>query len=1442
MGPAPGNGRPGTRAPRSRLERIAADRRSIPAALAAACFVAAFVQRPGKTAYDSRVELSLNPSQFLGQLADVWNSTGDLGHIQSGQFVGYLAPVAPWYAFWDWLGLPTWIAQRLWLGLLLAVAAWGVVRLMDVLYDERRGWTHLTAGLLYVANPYVVLNLSRSTATLLAYAALPWFLLAVQRGLRAPADWRWPLAIAVLMALGGGGVNAAVLIWVPAAGAALAFYELVLRRVTGRALVAFGWRAVLCSVVACMWWMVPAVLQGRYGGDFLSYTEQPSAIWATPSMSESLRLLGFWLMYIAVASDPVMAVAPTYLFNLAVITAGFAVPLVAFGCLRWTRRWEYGPFFGLLACAGLVFMALGFPDGAPMREALEDVYAAFEPIRFIRTTYKAAPLVALSFACLAGAGVAALLRVLNAARGHPRGVRLPAWAPAIALVIPLLCALPLVEGRAIDPGRAYDEVPRYWHDAVADAEQTTPRDHRVMILPGSLFAWYRFGETVTSVAPALTERPVLVREVTRYADQRASELQTYVDDLVQQGRLVPDQLGPLLQLMGVGQLLIQADQRVPQSGALEPARVEQALLGQDLGSTLGAYGETHDYAPFPGWGGATVALPDLRRVEGPGATAPGVVRVHSRDRPVVLDGDGEGITELAAVGRLDPARALFYAGDLGRGELARLVEDGAELVITDSNRRRPVDPNRMRENRAWTLDAGHDIPLDWPPSGLFAERGAAARTVATYSGLDWLRSPLDRRFAIYPQYRPYAALDGDYRTAWLPGAGVENKNSYFELKLRHPRSIDALRVLPHRDQIGRTQVVAISVNGRAERRFEVGSGWNRLALGEPHVSTLRVRVDGAPAGFVDVNGGLTELEIPGLRVRESLRTPLLLARGTRSLDVSSSSLRVLLQRTTADFPYRAGMIVGDPQAGDPLDMVDAEPGIERTVELPDRRRFRLAGWASARPDADVAIDRLLGMPHGWRFRSSPRFEGVPRNRASSAFDRNRRTAWVGDWSEEHRAWLAWRSPKRVTIRRMRLLPGPGVHASPAGVELIAGGRHYGPLRVGPRGEVRLPRKLHARTVAIWVTALRPPATPAQPLRSVAIGEIRVAGLRTPRTRRSGRFLSDCGELTVTAGRSRATARVTGSVAALDAGRPVRLVSCGRRGRLLLPPSRAELSASPGAVFRPDHLELSSPAPDEPVGARASPPRVRDPGESEAGRRDGVRLALGGPAWLVLAESYSSAWRAWCRDAAGRERPLGAPIPADGFGNGWQVGPGCREARFEWAHQGLADAGYLISATGAGLAAMVLAGWAVLRLRRRRSACGARDESPAPPPQPPTDDRLATRDPVVRFPWPKALAIALAVGFLTGPLFALRAGLALALIAFVLLQVGISARRLVALGSLALIALPAWYWIEHARWFGTVSFVYAMNQLTAHWLAVFAVSCFAAASAISAARLRRQGRR
>ena len=189
--------RPAARAGAPR--RSVADRLAVPA-LAAIAFALALIQRPGEATSDTKIGLHVDPVGFLGDVAVAWSPTEDLGHVQGGQYGGYLFPMGPFFALGHRAGLEPWLVHRLWLGLVLALAAWGIVRLMDALAGRPRGAAHLVAGLLFLANPYVAVFAARTSVTLLGYAALPWLLLCVHRGLRAPRSWWWPAAFALLVA------------------------------------------------------------------------------------------------------------------------------------------------------------------------------------------------------------------------------------------------------------------------------------------------------------------------------------------------------------------------------------------------------------------------------------------------------------------------------------------------------------------------------------------------------------------------------------------------------------------------------------------------------------------------------------------------------------------------------------------------------------------------------------------------------------------------------------------------------------------------------------------------------------------------------------------------------------------------------------------------------------------------------------------------------------------------------------------------------------------------------------------------------------------------------------------------------------------------------------------------------------------------------------------
>src|SRR5204862_2351861 len=222
-----------------------------------------------------------------------------------------------------------------------------------------------------------------------------------------------------------------------------------------------------------------------------------------------------------------------------------------------------------------------------------------------------------------------------------------------------------------------------------------------------------------------------------------------------------------------------------------------------------------------------------------------------------------------------------------------------------------------------------------------------------------------------------------------------------------------------------------------------------------------------------------------------------------------------------------------------------------------------------------------------------------------------------------------------------------------------------------------------------------------------------------------------------------------------------------------------LSFPPGAVMRPDHLALRSPAP-RPVAFPAQPGRVvseREGGPTGAPQK--ARLAVAGPSWLVLDQTYNPGWRAICTDASGHEAGLGKPTAIDGYANSWRVDRSCREARFAFAVQRAAVVGYGISALACLVLLVVLA---VPLLRRRRAVLPVEvDAIPEPGPDRP-----------LRAGWRVTLAATATVAVITGPVFALRMGVVLGLLTLVLLRVGVTVRRLVAIAAAAIGLVTAIY--------------------------------------------------
>jgi hypothetical protein len=920
--------------------------RPLPLLLAGLAYAFAFVQRPGELVADTKIDLHVDPVGFLADAAAAWAPAGGLGQVQAGQYAGYLWPMGPFYALGDLAGLAPWVVHRLWLGTLLAIAAWGVVRLLDALVERPRGVPALVAGVLIVANPYVVVFANRTSVTLLAYALLPWLLLCVQRGLRDPRGWWWPAALALLVTSLGGGVNAAVAGWVLIGPALLIAYEVAFGGIGWRDAGRFLARALPLTALASAWWIAPILVQVGYGVDFLAFTEPAGAIWTSTSMSESLRLMGFWVAYLGIGYgtelSPAFDSAPTLLGAPGPIVASFAIPGLAIVGFAWTRRWRYGPFFAGLALLGLLVMFTGFPDGAPLRRALHWSHDRVELVQFLRTTYKAGPLLALALACLGGVAAGVLWDRLRT-----RGPAASVAAAVAAAALVAGWAWPLVEGRAVDGQISFDAVPSDWEGAAEEIDRELPRGTRALVLPGQVFPFYRWGGTQDALLPALTDRPVSVRGVVPYADLRAVDLLWTADALLQQRRVLPGQLTPLIDLMGAGRVISASDDDRDRSGAVEPtAAAAQLARGAGFGPPLRRFSAVRTYA-----------VPDPS----------GLVRVRPLRGPVVVDGSAATLAGLAALGGVPRGRAVVYAADQTPGGLRRAARSGAEIVVGDSNRRRVILPSQPRQAEGATLAADAEIPRDGAVLDPF-DAGTDAQTVAVYEGARALTAPFSPSFVQFPEHRPYAAFDGDPATWWSAERNFDDDRRWIEIDFGRRIDVPWIELLPQRE--ARTDLTAVEIAGR---RYELRPGRNRLPVALRGVDRLRIAiagVTGPPTTRTRGPGAIAEVRIPSVRVRERLRTPVVASRALAGVGLQHADLSYLFERTTGTDPFRRRARIDPDATSVPsgqsqsaalvANAGDGETAIARRFELPAARHWQADGWVTVAPGERRAVVARFG--------------------------------------------------------------------------------------------------------------------------------------------------------------------------------------------------------------------------------------------------------------------------------------------------------------------------------------------------------------------------------------------------------------------------------------------------------------------------------------------------
>ncbi len=1035
-----------------------------------------FLQQPGRLIADTKIDLAIDPVFFLRRAYDTWEPLGYFGHVPN-QSYGYFFPMGPYFVAARYLGVPTWVAQRLWILGVAATAFCGVCFLA-----KRLGLgtpkTRVAGAAFYVTAPVFATIVAFTSAAALPGAVLPWMLAFL-----VPGGKKWSPGGAAVRSAGafafGGAVNAAATLATLPAVVVFFMTTGIFRRTVARgadskpapaggsrgsgdgardaaqdasvdgsetvhthlgqqrAGLRLALATAMCYAAVSAWWVVPLALMRSYGFNFLQYTETADAASSTQSLFESMRGSGYWLAFLNLR-QPWLPGGWDYVSTpLLVAASGLltAVGLAGVGLLGARKRY-FAPVTLLvgLACASSAYwftapglfhrQVLGFLNGS---------LGAF------RNVSKFVYLITLPLALgLAHVGAATAASTIGRRRPAIRAVRTGGgWLVAVCLVGR---ALPGIRGQLATPG-GFSEVPPYWQEAVSWLEEHGGGG-RVLVVPGAPFGEYEWGRPLDEILQPLARFPWAVRSLIPLGGSGSMRLLDAVEDALL--RQVPSpSLAPALASAGVAYLVVRNDLDWRRSGAPRPAQVKRTLEASGGFTLVAAFGTSHGEGPAQEGSSGRAPVPtDLPGAHAVTDTAELVedlgVSEEEASLPKVAIYAVEGargepaawsyLTDVVVVAGGAESRLALDSVDEYRGRpfvtssderSLRALESSetpvSAVVVTDDLRRRDHDFGLVHYNYSFTLGEGER------PPGM----GAAGRGDEVEQGIS--------RGGDAPREIMESTDDSHKTTRYFEGAVRITASSYSSWLVQLPE----LRPYAAFDGDPGTAWVT-GAPGRSSGEWIEIEFDNPVELPEvritpladnpfrPLVEEVEVQTDrGSELSALNPEERPQRVSVsPGPTRR--MRVVLSRVRGDGNAGFSGAGLREIqivgvavreVVRTPRDLTSPAEAVILSRRNLHPslVGRSDEEKVLRRSFRLDEPGYYRIEGTVVPQPGDE--LDRLIAIRGPIRVAASSAFYGLPEYRSSNLLDGATDTIWAASLAAPLPNPLGiWEGPKAYAGR------------------------------------------------------------------------------------------------------------------------------------------------------------------------------------------------------------------------------------------------------------------------------------------------------------------------------------------------------------------------------------------------------------------------------------------
>ncbi len=1214
------------------------------AALGAGFLIVCLAQAPGLIEFDTKLPMLLTPISYIESSLHAWNQA-----VYSGSVLfdtGNLLPMGFFFAITHVLHVPVWCAERVWLALLLTTGCWGLIRLAEALGIGTRS-SRVLGGLAFSLSPIVVTRVTTSV-TLLAVVLLPWVLeplvVASRGGSTRRAAARSGVAVALM-----SGANAVVVAGV----LPLAVIWLLTRRPGPRRLSLTLWW-IVATGLACFWWVVATLLVGKFGFNYLPFTETSGLTTSTANTFEAVRGSSYWVTYFNLHT-PLLPGSWTIVSSAPVILATAIVAAVGLAGL--CRRIPERLFLVVSLAFGVVVIAAGYSGSAggffsiPVQHLLQGPLAAF------RNIGKFSPDVALPLA-LGVVSALSVLRLRGAREWSRPGARVHARAALVGglafVVVLVIAAAPFWQGQ-LYKGGGFAAIPGYWAQAGKWLQQRQG-ESSALVVPGSPFGFYTWGNTFDPPIWMVDSSPTELRNIIPLSSNGNIEALDTVENVLTAGVTAPGLAG-YLAAQGIKYVVEQNDLNLAVTGgASSPAQVHQVLAETPGLTEVASFGpylslRSVQYGSLPVYdSGSYLHLRpvEIFRVD----PYKSLVQTYAADDPVVMSGDPGSLLSVLASGVAD-GRATVLSGDPAAATTSSSSSPAATWALTDGNQRQVTSFGGIRDNKSYVLGPSQSLPGQSTaiPASFAVVSGSSHQTVsapvgaATVSASSFGSSPL----ISVPRDGPMAAFDGNSKTAWVANATDDSVGQWISVTFHGERSLTSIFVRPlvgGSNQPTVSRLVVTTDRGSVSRSLPATSSLVRLSVPAGATRHLKLTIAAVrPAANVENGGivlgaGIHSIIVPGLRIEPRLRAPV-----DHPLGTAVDPQVVVFNRQVQNANIQLGQ-----------NNTAADPDMARDFALNHSMDAVVLGSVvpATGPKLNALLNTLAPVPaSGLTVVASSTLGNLPRFRPENVVD-GASLPWIASTGDSNPTLtVSWSTPRDVDAITLK----PSRYASLPTQVVISTGSGGSFLRHVPTkgGTIKFPAvvtdslRIHITGVALRYTLS--PAAGVQLTLPVGLSNIGIPGLLpahyaalTPGI--AVHLACGQGPTLQIDGKSIETS-VSGTLGDVVDLRPMQLAGCGPFGATTLQAGDNEFRTDDSSsAFVVSSLSLRNYA-EKVTNAK---PRTAHVVRWASNSRT-IRVSAGPATYLVLAQNYNAGWVA----------KLGSqklnPIRVDGWEQGYVVPAG-----------------------------------------------------------------------------------------------------------------------------------------------------------------------------------------